>query len=179
MDWPEIRIKRPDEDVVRSYTILEDIMLRIALYIRQKDKHYYDDAIWAFQRLMRDPHPEHIHIELDFGADMFSSSGRRKDGGVRFTPTQDLDLHKWDFYPLLITPEQEKAVRAECHYYTGLSYDYLGIIGMALPFNIQMGTKWYCSEICNHVLFRTGIADRNVKIRPSQMLESYKEQGLI
>ena len=155
-------------------------MLRIALYkVQLHDSHRFDNVIYGFQKLCRDPDPQYIHVELDFGVDMFSSSGRRKDGGVRFTPTQNLDLHKWDFYPLLITPEQEKAVRAECHYYTGLKYDYLGIIGMALPFNIQLGSKWYCSEICNHVLFRTGISDRDVKIRPSQMLESYKEQGII
>lgn len=155
-------------------------MLRLALFkVQLHDSHRFDDIIWLFQKLMRDSDPQYIHVELDFGVDMFSSSGRRKNNGVRFVTTGGLDLHKWDFYPLKITTEQEKAVRAETHFYTGLGYDYLGIVGMALPFNIQLNTKWYCSEIVNHVLFRTGIADRNRKIRPSQILKSYREQEII
>ena len=155
-------------------------MIRIALFKAQlHDKHRFDNIIYGFQKLVKDPDPLYVHVELDFGVDMFSSSGRRKDRGVRFVTTEGLDLHKWDFFPLNITLEQEKAVRAETHFYTGLGYDYLGIIGMALPFNIQMGTKWYCSEICNHVLFKVGVADRNVKIRPSQILKSYREQEII
>ncbi len=154
-------------------------MIRIALYKRQKDKHYFDDVIWQFQKLCGDPDPQYIHVELDFGDDMFSSSGRRVGNGVRFVDTKGLDLYKWDFFLLNLTVEQEESVRAECLRYIGLKYDYLGIIGMAFPFNIQLGYKWYCSEICNHVLFKCGMADKDKKIRPSQMLDSYIEQGLI
>ncbi len=155
-------------------------MIRLGLYIVQlHDSHRFDNIINRFQKLMRDPNPYHIHVELDFGVDMFSSSGRRKNSGVRFVTTEGLDLLKWDFFNLKITPEKEKEVRAKCHFYTGLAYDYLGIIGMALPFNIQFGGKWYCSEICNHVLYETGIVKKNRKIRPSQMLQSYRRQGII
>ena len=154
-------------------------MIRIALYKRQKDKHYFDDIIWQFQKLTRDPDPQYIHVELDFGTEMFSSSGRRKDNGVRYVTTKALDLCKWDFFDLKVTPDKEREIRAETLFYTGLGYDYLGIVGMALPFNIQFGSKWYCSEVVNHVLYKCSIVKKNRKIRPSQILQSYREQGVI
>lgn len=154
--------------------------MRIALYkVQLHDAHKFDNIIYGFQRLCKDPDPQYIHVELDFGADMFSSSGRCVDNGTRFVATEGLDLYKWDFFELKVTSEQEKAIRAQCHFYVGLGYDYLGIIGMGLPFNIQMGTKWYCSEICNHILAECDIVKVNRKIRPSQMLQSYREQGIV
>jgi hypothetical protein len=128
---------------------------------------------------MKDPDPQYIHVELDFGADMFSSSGRKSDNGVRFVDTKDLDLNKWDFYELKLTTKQEHDIREVCHFFTGLGYDYLGILGMALPGCLQMETHWYCSEICNHILSECHVVEKNRKIRPGQMLWSYREQGII
>jgi hypothetical protein len=155
-------------------------MIRLALFkVQLHDSHKFDNIIYGFQKLCKDPNPEYVHVELDFGVDMFSSSGRRKNSGVRFVTTKGLDLHKWDFFDLKIAPKLEKAVRQQCHFYTGLKYDYLAILGMALPGCLQLGTHWYCSEICNHVLAECGIVEVNKKIRPSQMLESYRKQGII
>jgi hypothetical protein len=154
-------------------------MIRLALYKRQKDKHYFDDVIWQFQKLCKDPDPQYIHVELDFGSDMFSSSGRRVDNGTRFVSTRDLDVEKWDFFELNIQPDREKDVRATCHYYTDLGYDYFGIIGMALPGCLQLDTHWYCSEVVNHILAECHLVEVNGKIRPGQILDSYRKQGLI
>lgn len=163
-------------------------MIELRLYKRQRDNHYFEDVIWLFQKLVKDPDPERIHAELAFvgsqfgvrAGQMFSSSGRGGFLGVgtRFVSSK-IDEEKWDIFPLTLTVEEELRILAECEKYTGFGYDWLAIIGMALPFNMQLNKYWYCSEICNHVLNLVGVADKNRKLRPSQMLKEYQKQGLI
>jgi len=157
-------------------------MIRLMLYKRQRDNHYFDDVIYYFQKFKKDPRPEFIHVELGFDDGvMFSSSGRGGflGEGARFADSDAIDLDKWEIRIIQCSQAKEEAVRASCRALVGKRYDWLGILGMALPVALQAGWAWYCSEVCNHVLAEAGLAKANKKIRPSQMLDSYIKQGLI
>ena len=159
-------------------------MVKLVAFKRQVgDGHYFDDLIYHYQRFRKLPDPNHVHAELDFGETMFSASGRGKNGislgeGTRFTKSIR-DFGKWDEYPLLITPEKEVELYEACKAIIGKKYDWLGILGMALPFNIQLGRAWYCSEIVHNRLAKVGIIEPKAKIMPGEMLKIYRDSGLI
>lgn len=154
------------------------------------DKHKYDNVIYKFQKRLGDPDPESIHTELlfDDGA-MFSSSGRGgffsghglwPGIGTRFIDYKDIEPEKWRLYHLDIPPETESLIRASCEVLKPRAYDWLGIIGQPLPFNIQLGWMAYCSEICNERIcdFLPNI-EKQKKIRPGEIVAWYKKQGII
>ncbi len=171
-------------------------MIELLLYQVQKDdKHHFENIIWRFQEYKKDPDPESVHGEFRFtgsqfgprSGQMFSSSGRGGflGKGTRFVSGK-IDEEKWKIYPLILTTEEEIRVFKECIKLKGKFYDWPGIVGMVIP-------KWlrkyipkfirffmfWCSEVVNYALFRAGVADDNPEIRPSQMVESYRDQGLI
>ena len=158
-------------------------MIRLLLYKCQlNDGHHFDDIIYGFQKWKKDPHPELIHVELGFDDGvMFSSSGRGGflGEGTRFTDSTAIDLDKWDIHIIQCSKAEEEAVRASCRRLVGKRYDWLGIIGMAAPVALQAPWAFFCSEVCNHVLAEAGLVKASKRIRPSQMLDSYIEQGLI
>ena len=76
----------------------------------------------------------------------FSSS--YLDGGTRFKKI-DLKPGRWRRVAVRLNgPVQETALRAWCEERIGREYDWLGIIGFALPGRIQDSGKCYCSEVC-------------------------------
>lgn len=162
------------------------LMLKI---VQLDDKYKFSHSIYRHQKRCGDPNPEHIHAELGKDGQMFSSSGRGGGilgEGIRFKPI-DIDFEKWDIYPLLITKEQEDGLWGYFHklmrkrkfsIFFGW-YDWLGIIGMPLPGNIQLGFWYYCIEILNCGLRALNIFNFNRKQRPGQTYEAYKKAGLI
>jgi len=156
-------------------------MVRLMLYRNQPDdKHYFDNIIYGFQKWQKDSNPEHVHVELGFDDGvMFSSTGRGGflGQGTRFADSNAIDLEKWDIF--ILKTDKEDDIRDMCKLYCGHGYDWFGILGMALPFNLQIGFQWYCSEICNHILSKTDVVKPNKKIRPGQILKSYTEQRVL
>ena len=158
-------------------------MIRLMLFkVQLHDDHHFDNIIYHFQKWRKDPRPENVHAELGFDdGRMFSASGRGGffGTGTRFADSNAIDLDKWDIRIIQCTKTEEDAVRASCERLVGKGYDWLGILGMGLPGALQLGSHWYCSEVCNHVLAENGLVKASKKIRPSQMLDSYIGQGLI
>ncbi len=171
-------------------------MIELLLYqVQMGDKHKFDNIIWRFQEHKKDPDPESIHVEFRFigsqfgvrAGQMFSSSGRGGflGKGTRFV-SGDIDDEKWKTYHLILTAEEELRVFGECVKLCGKWYDWLGIIGMVIPKRVRKYIPkfirffmFWCSEVLNYALFRTGVANDNPEIRPGQMVESYRDQGLI
>ena len=162
-------------------------MIQLAQYkVQLGDSHRFDDIIYHYQKHKGDKRPYEIHTELLFSDDMlFSSSGRGNKGlwpgvGTRYIRLDSLDKLKWNFYPLNVSDKDEIAIRDSCDVLLGYRYDWLGILGMGLPFAIQSPWAYFCSELCNHVLVVNNIANRkNPVIRPGQIVESYLNQGII
>lgn len=81
----------------------------------------------------------------------YSSSPR--DGGVRFKYI-NLQSGKWDLVnvALLPTPDALATVTSYCQTLVGLQYDWLGIIGFALPFGEHDDKDRFCSELAVDVM---------------------------
>jgi len=139
---------------------------------------------------MNDPDPESVHTEILFSdRKMFSSSGRGglfaghglwPGIGTRFINFSDIEPDKWKFYPLLISEADENAIHHNCDIMQKMAYDWPGIVGQPLPFNIQLWFMAYCSEIVNDKIceVRTDILHKR-KIRPGEIVDWYAGQGLI
>ncbi len=154
------------------------------------DKHRFDNVIYKYQKRSSDPDPKSIHAELLFwdGA-MYSSSGRGglfaghglwPGVGTRFIKYSDIEPHKWRFHNLDITEQEEDRIRFNCEDQKSMRYDWLGIIGQPLPFNVQSPWAAYCSEKCNDEICK--VVKRIMhkrKMRPSEIVKWYKAEGLI
>lgn len=105
------------------------------------------------------------HCELIFSDNIFFSSSYR-DGGVRFK--QISNLKNWNI--LNIEIKNEEKVREWCEKQVGKKYDLLGVF-MQIPnlSYIEDRNKWYCSEICSHVLKKFGNYTDNTKISPNKL----------
>ena len=159
-------------------------MIELAQFMNQPDKYKKDSYIYKFQKRKGDAHPEQIHTELCFDNKiLFSSSGRGGLFGVgtRFINHIDIETYKWRFYPLTIDPKLEDTILMWCRFYNGLPYDFLGILDQGLPkwLSFQNERFFYCSEVVNHILYLVGLVERNKRLRPGQIVESYTEQGII
>lgn len=161
-------------------------MISIAQKLVQPGKPF-ENVIYKYQKLAKDPRPEEIHTEWLFGdGKMFSSSGRGglfaghglwPGIGTRYINYSRIELPKWKIYRTNISEKEEKQIRANCDRILGLRYDWLGIIGQ--PLSIQAWWMWYCSESINHTAALEKIAEPNNRIRPGQIIESFENQGII
>ncbi len=162
-------------------------MIELAQFVYQSKRHKGDSKIYRFQLKKADSRAEEIHTELCKDRKvLFSSSGRGWRGimpgiGTRFIDYSDIDVDKWRFYKLTIDPKLEDTILMWCRFYNGLPYDFLGILDQGLPkwLSLQNERFFYCSEVVNHILYLVGLVERNKRLRPGQIVESYMEQGLI
>lgn len=109
----------------------------------------------------------YTHCELRFSdGENFSSSGR--DGGVRFKYF-DLKPGHWSIIDLNVTEAQERSMRRVSERYLGKKYDFLGILGFLYFRTYGHKDKWYCSEICAHVLNQERLIFTPKKISPADL----------
>lgn len=97
---------------------------------------------------------QYSHCEIKFSDDIcFSSSAR--DGGTRFKKI-NLSSGHWDEVPIEYSHNSlsEQDIREWCESHVGLPYNFLGLVGISLPFFKRDINKWYCSEICFYSLVR-------------------------
>jgi len=95
------------------------------------------------------------HCELLFSdGTAFSSSWR--DGGTRFKKINIIP-ERWDMVD--IETDKEEEIKTWCETQLGKEYDWRGVFSIVIPFILQDGNKWYCSEICIHALRRSGIVN--------------------
>lgn len=92
------------------------------------------------------------------------------------------DWYEWSLIPLpMITPRQEEVIRKEVDDILVMhpKYDYLGAIFGQLSRKVYSGkNRWYCSELCHHLLRDTiqGMEDDTQFISPTtlwKMVASY------
>jgi len=115
----------------------------------------------------------YAHVEIDFGKgykqNCFSSSGMDKPRGVRFKKISFSHKERWDF--IEIKRVNEIFLRKECKKYVGKKYDYRGVINFFwLKRKRHNPKRWFCSEICSHLL---GI--KPAQISPSKMYKIAKK----
>ncbi|MDG6896580.1 hypothetical protein A6A19_00865 [Actinobacillus delphinicola] len=94
---------------------------------------------------------QYSHCELAFKLPdgryhCYSSSPR--DNGVR-EKVMNLNPENWDFIPVKINITDLVKFYNETR---GMKYDFLGAIGIVVPFLHQDKKKWFCSEWCARVL---------------------------
>lgn len=131
-------------------------MIYLALY---KGSGTFFDKLIRF--ITRQPYS---HCELQIRGVCYQSQPR--DGGVR-QKVMELDPEKWDLVPL---PEYNEAdaitwfIKNE-----GKKYDWPGAITSVLPLHINIPSRYFCSEACQHML---GIKDPKSQ-KPQQLAKLF------
>lgn len=99
----------------------------------------------------------------------FSSTNRGNSSGVRFAPASEVLDHpeNWKYIEVEICSTLFTQWYNYASSQVGKQYDWLGIYGFAVPFDIDDPKKWYCSEISNDSARRLKvIKSRHNKISP-------------
>ncbi len=107
-----------------------------------------------------------------YGGACFSSTTRGKWEGVRLAFASTVLGHpeRWNYIECEVDPERLEVAIAETNKLMGRKYDYLGIFGFFVPFNIQSRKRWYCSEICSWFGYLCRITTkRNKRISPRRL----------
>ena len=108
--------------------------------------------------------------------DTFESTSRRDDGttGTKWIRKDVLlrNPDRWDVYWLYVSDERALEMRARANGQAGKPYDWLGIIGFALPVAVNNKKKWYCSEVVWYVL--TG---KTCRVSPRNLSKRIKKLG--
>ena len=84
---------------------------------------------------------------------------------MRIAPASEVLKHseRWSYIEVEVDDLIWEHMRTWAESLQGAKYDFLGLFGFFLPFNIQDKKKWYCSEIISHFLWRLGILDKRYK----------------
>jgi len=98
------------------------------------------------------------HVEIVFDDDWWFSASTR-DGGTRFKKI--VGGTHWDYLPIKCDSGQEAAIYNWCKNHVGISYDYIGALGLCVGINMSSNTKWYCSRIVANVLLQYDLIDIN------------------
>ncbi len=192
MIWPEYQAK------IDRMDSMDDLHVVLMMYQNQpNDSHRFDDWIKTFQERMKDPDPQSTHVEWGFVQQrmMFSSSGRGglfsghgliPGVGTRFEDMSRIDPEKWKLFATNITELEATLMFNEAEELVGRLYDWLGILGHALPWNIQFNWADYCSEVCQRIghscIRQRPEAERLIdlkKIRPGQMVKVYQNANIL
>ncbi len=131
--------------------------LGLARYQVQFDKHRFENIIFEHQQDTPDPHTTHVEwiFYLNDRTVLYSSSGRGgffsghglwPGVGTRFINLSDIEPRKWKIDECQATDDQIQTLYDICLARIGKPYDWLGVIGKALPFNIQLDQAVYCNE---------------------------------
>ena len=91
----------------------------------------------------------HSHAELCIDGVCYSSSVR--DGGVR-SKLIDLNSGKWDIKPITLSPTKKQTALDRFRGFEGWPYDFLGAIGVVLPFVHHLRYKLFCFEVVAEML---------------------------
>lgn len=97
------------------------------------------------------------HSELLFsdGSYFSADAWTNKVRYTKFQPNPD----NWVVVPLYCVDEKmEQRVRWFCNGIEGSKYDYLGVaLSQVIPLGIQVGDRWFCSELCTRALQQVGL----------------------
>ena len=123
------------------------------------------------------------HSDLVFSDDYSFTSTISK--GVILVPKAErkYQLEYWDFFDIIITPEQEAQVRKNAESIVGSPYDYLGVARWIIPFVGQSKTRYFCSE-SNVEVFNENPPNmlnnlEPYRVNPNHMLPIFRTNGLI
>lgn len=130
---------------------------KIAFYKVQKGDPWGNTIAW-WTGLFNPGTPKYVHVEVQIGDSWYSSASRNADGttGTRWISEEALfkNPERWDIYEIEINNTLEGMQRIADNE-VGKKYDWWGVAGFATVFGLLNAKgKWYCSEICNYVLFR-------------------------
>jgi len=96
----------------------------------------------------------------------FSSTTRGDAEGVRFAPaSQVVGRHpdRWSYIEVKVDDKLAESAVESMAREAGAGYDYLGLFGFLLPFNIEDPKKWFCSEICMKQGYAMGVPKKLYK----------------
>ena len=92
---------------------------------------------------------KYSHAELCLNGVCYSSSVR--DGGVR-SKLIDLNSGKWDLIEINLSEQDKQKALDRFFSIDGKSYDFLGAIGVVLPFVNDSRDKYFCFEVVAKML---------------------------
>ena len=100
---------------------------------------------WAIRQITRGQY-SHCEIAIDLGGKFECYSASLRDGGVR-SKSMHLPPEKWDLITLADNAALRQAIQIRYDRTKGQGYDYLGVLGVILPFR-HHANRWFCSEWC-------------------------------
>ncbi len=109
----------------------------------------------------------HYRIDDILAGQCFSSTTRGDAEGVRFAPASEVLKHpeRWMYQEFEVDEDRVTNAIEQCKKTeAGKPYDFAGIFGFFVPWNLQAAEKWYCSEICSYLAWDFGLTgDRLIK----------------
>lgn len=110
------------------------------------------------------------HCEIRFSnKECFSSS--KRDKGTRFKNIYFIPSH-WRIVHIRASLEKEQEIYDWCKQECGKPYDLLGVFGLMTFPKLNDKNRWYCSEICSHILNKFLNAHIPEKITPNNLYKA-------
>ncbi len=121
-----------------------------------------------------DPEPQHCgddNWDVKYAGQCFSSTTRGDAKGVRFAPASEVLRHpeRWDYQEFEVKGKTLRIIKGWCALQVGLKYDFAGLFGFFLPFNIHNERRWYCSEVCGYTAYLFSLIKHRKRISPRRL----------
>jgi hypothetical protein len=121
---------------------------------------FYKHRGTLFNRLIRWwTNSQYSHCEIVIGSDGMSISASVRDNMCVRIKLIDYDKEKWDMIhaPTPFPTALNQRIRdVQCKKYDWIGLFFGEFIGkMVSQFRIEEKQKWYCSEVCNYIIFGT------------------------
>ena len=96
---------------------------------------------------------EYLNWGLCFSSARYETA-QSYETGVRFVPSKNVLIkpENWDYIEIEVTPKEALIIFEAARSIIGKGYDWIAILGFALPVRCQINGWWFCSEAVNWVL---------------------------
>ena len=142
----------------------------IALYKGTPDEFWHKvmhGITCAFLSIRKLQIVKHSHAEMCIDGICYSSSVR--DKGVR-SKVINLNSGKWDLKEVQLTEDEKQYALNKFFAINGSKYDFLGAVGVVLPFVNDIRDMFFCFEVVAEML---GMSNQS-KVTPVELIEYAK-----
>ena len=109
------------------------------------------------------------HCELYFPSEKKMFSASSYENRVRWRPKYNIGENWVVGETYTVDKETYSAVLAECDDLVGAKYDYAGVAGFVWSEIKQDVSKWFCSEVCSHIIKKYKLDGRLAHAVPSKL----------
>jgi len=110
------------------------------------------------------------HCELYFPSEKRMFSASSYENKVRWKPKYHVSSDSWVIgETYTVDKETYDEVISECNSLEGAKYDYAGVAGFVWSEIKQNKSKWFCSEVCAHIIKKHKLDGRLAGAVPSKL----------